>query len=130
MTAATNDCAGPDWTAGHALIASLAATGRPFTANDCRAQLREYGFTRFDSGALFQAAKAEGVIRKVGVDVSSDRPSHGAYVRRWIGTQHGALATLIPTRETVTVPVQRDRGRFVSGVASFVDVPLPMEVTP
>lgn len=119
MTAA-EECAGPDWTAGHALIARMAATGRIFTSNEIRSELRALGFSRFDSGALFMQAKAEGVIRKVGVEASTDAPTHGAYVRRWTGAPSQIDQ---PAHDAVVVPVHRDSsGRFAS--PGFQDVPL------
>lgn len=67
-----------------AAVRQLAATGRPFSANDCRAI---HGVTGGVVGATFTALRKEGVIRAVGDETSTDAGTHGHRIFRWIGTQ-------------------------------------------
>lgn len=67
-----------------AAIRRLAATGRPFSANDAR---QIHGVKGGVVGATFNALKAEGLIRPVGDEVSTDKGTHGHRIFRWIGTQ-------------------------------------------
>ena len=124
MTAAT-DTPVADYTLGLALIAKLARTGRPFSSNDCRRELRDLGFSRYTTGRLWQLAETDGLIRQVGLERSSDRATRSRVVR-WIGADHRTpLEALIPrNREVLAVPAHRDRdGRFTSG-QQYTDVPL------
>lgn len=65
-----------------AAIRQLAATGRPFSANDARAL---HGVRGGVVGATFNALKAEGLIKPVGAETSTDKGTHGKTVARWIG---------------------------------------------
>lgn len=65
-----------------AAIRRLAATGRPFSANDAR-QL--HGVRGGVVGATFNALRAEGLIEPVGSETSTDKGTHGKSVARWIG---------------------------------------------
>jgi hypothetical protein len=65
-----------------AAIRQLAATGKPFSANDARAI---HGATGGVVGATFSALKSEGVIRAVGDETSSKGSTHGHRIFQWIG---------------------------------------------
>ena len=65
-----------------AAIRKLAATGRPFSANDARAI---HGVKGGVVGATFTALKTEGVIKPCGDEVSTDKGTHGHRIFRWIG---------------------------------------------
>lgn len=65
-----------------AAIRQLAASGRPFSANDAR---KIHGVKGGVVGAAFTAMKNAGVIKACG-DVTSNEPgTHGHRVYRWIG---------------------------------------------
>lgn len=57
-----------------AAIRKLAATGRPFSANDAR---HLHGVKGGVVGATFTALRKEGVIKPVGDEVSTDVGTHG-----------------------------------------------------
>jgi hypothetical protein len=63
-------------------IRQLAATGRPFSANDARAL---HGIRGGVVGATFTALKTEGVIKPCGDEISNDKGTHGHRIYRWIG---------------------------------------------
>lgn len=65
-----------------AAIRRLAATGRPFSANDARDL---HGVKGGVVGATFTALRKEGVIKPVGDEVSTDAGTHGHRIYRWIG---------------------------------------------
>lgn len=65
-----------------AAIRQLAATGRPFSANDARAL---HGCKGGVVGATFTAMRTKGVIRLVGSEASSKQNTHAHHVGRWIG---------------------------------------------
>lgn len=65
-----------------AAIRQLAATGRPFSANDARAL---HGVKGGVVGAAFTAAKNAGLIRACGDETSTDAGTHGHRIYRWIG---------------------------------------------
>lgn len=73
-----------------AAIRQLAATGRPFSANDARAI---HGAKGGVVGAVFNALRTEGLIVPVGAETSTDRGTHGKSVAKWVGvaaTERGA----------------------------------------
>lgn len=63
-----------------AAIRRLAASGRPFSANDARTL---HGVRGGVVGATFNALRAEGLIRPVGSETSTDRGTHGKSVALW-----------------------------------------------
>lgn len=63
-----------------AAIRRLAATGRPFSANDARSL---HGVKGGVVGATFTALRKEGVIKPVGDEVSTDRGTHGHRIYLW-----------------------------------------------
>ncbi len=65
-----------------AAIRQLAATGRPFSANDCRAL---HGVKGGVVGAAFTAARKAGLIRACGDDLSSSEATHGHRIYKWVG---------------------------------------------
>lgn len=65
-----------------AVVRRLAASGRPFSANDAR-QL--HGVRGGVVGATFNALRAAGVIEYVGAEPSTDRGTHGKSVGLWQG---------------------------------------------
>lgn len=67
-----------------AAIRQLAASGRPFSANDARAI---HGVRGGVVGATFNALATEGLIESVGAETSTDRGTHGKSVTRWIGAR-------------------------------------------
>lgn len=71
-----------DRAAVEAAIRQLAATGRPFSANDARAI---HGVKGGVVGAVFSALKIEGVIRACGDETSTDAGTHGHRIYQWIG---------------------------------------------
>lgn len=82
----------PTWTdRAHRAIDQLAATGRPFTADDIT---RLIGLPRPDEGvnrnnavgAVFRAAARRGVIVRVGFTQSGRTRSHGRVLAEWQGT--------------------------------------------
>lgn len=72
-----------------AAVRQLAATGRPFSANDARAIHAVKGGV---VGAVFTALKNEGVIRACGDEVSTDAGTHGHRLYLWVGTASEAAA--------------------------------------
>lgn len=64
-----------------AAIRRLAATGKPFSANDAR---DIHGVRGGVVGATFNALKADGVIKPVGEEKSNDRGTHGKPVALWV----------------------------------------------
>lgn len=68
-------------------IRRLAATGRPFSANDAR---NLHGVKGGVVGATFNALRTEGLIQPVGAETSTDRGTHGKAVTRWIATNRSA----------------------------------------
>lgn len=67
-----------------AAIKQLAATGRPFSANDARAI---HGVKGGVVGATFTALRQAGVIRSVGDETSTDAGTHGHRIYQWIGAR-------------------------------------------
>lgn len=65
-----------------AAVRQLAATGRPFSANDARAI---HGVKGGVVGAVFNALQTEGVIAVVGAERSDKTNTHGHRINRWIG---------------------------------------------
>lgn len=65
-----------------AAIRKLAATGREFSANECRGLHNVAGPV---VGAAFTAARKAGVIRAVGFTTSTDPGTHAHPVRVWQG---------------------------------------------
>jgi len=65
-----------------AAIRTLAATGRPFSANDAR---KIHGVKGGVVGAAFSALRKAGVIRAVGDETSTDEGTHGHRIYQWIG---------------------------------------------
>ena len=65
-----------------AAIRQLAATGRPFSANDARAL---HGIKGGVVGAAFTRANKAGLIRPVGDETSTDKGTHGHRIFRWVG---------------------------------------------
>ena len=65
-----------------AAIRQLAATGEPFSSNDCRAI---HGVRGGVVGAAFSALAKEGVIRKLGYEASTDPGTHAHPVATWQG---------------------------------------------
>ena len=63
-------------------IRNLAATGRPFSANDAR---KLHGVKGGVVGAAFTALRKEGVIKAVGDETSTDRGTHGHRIYQWVG---------------------------------------------
>lgn len=115
MTAAeSSDVTGPDWDAGLTVLTHHAARG-VFSCNDCRSELRALGFSRYDTGALFLDAEQQKIIRQVGIERSTDRPTHGSRVARWTSADAPPLQSLIPRGEVLNVPARRDPdGRFTT----------------
>lgn len=78
--------------AGLDVIRAWARKGRPFSLNDCRADLHAVGVTgQYAPGGLVMRAIKLRIIRKVGLETSTSRATHGK-----------------------AIAVQRDRGRFTS----------------
>ena len=65
-----------------AAIRQLAATGKPFSANDARAL---HGVKGGVVGAAFTALRKEGVIQACGDETSTDEGTHGHRIYRWVG---------------------------------------------
>lgn len=65
-----------------AAIRTLAATGRPFSANDAR---HLHGVKGGVVGATFTALHLSGEIEPVGEETSTDKGTHGKRINRWIG---------------------------------------------
>ena len=65
-----------------AAIRQLAATGRPFSANDARTL---HGVRGGVVGAAFTAARKAGLIAPCGDETSSDPGTHGHRVYQWRG---------------------------------------------
>lgn len=65
-----------------AAIRQLAATGRPFSANDARLI---HGVKGGTVGATFTALRKEGVIRSCGDETSTDAGTHGHRIYMWQG---------------------------------------------
>lgn len=65
-----------------AAIRQLAATGQPFSANQCRPL---HGVTGPVVGAAFTAAAKAGLIRRVGYVTSTEPGTHAHPVAEWIG---------------------------------------------
>lgn len=65
-----------------AAIRKLAATGRPFSANDAR---KLHGLKGGVVGATFTSLRKRGVIRAVGDETSTDAGTHGHRLYLWIG---------------------------------------------
>ncbi len=72
-----------------AAIRQLAALGREFSANDCRAL---HGVTGPVVGAAFTAARKAGLIRAVGFTTSDEAKTHAHPVRVWTGAQQAGAA--------------------------------------
>lgn len=67
------------------VIRTVAARGKPFTANDCR-PLLPWGIKGNKVSARFGAWSKSGLIVKTGRFVTSTDPgTHGAMVREWLG---------------------------------------------
>lgn len=64
-----------------AAIRRLAASGRPFSANDARSL---HGVRGGVVGATFTALKTAGEIKPVGAETSTDRGTHGKTVALWV----------------------------------------------
>lgn len=71
-----------DRAAVDAAIRELAATRRPFSANDARAL---HGVKGGVVGAAFTAAHKAGLIRPCGDETSTDAGTHGHRLFRWTG---------------------------------------------
>src|SRR5689334_14933613 len=71
-----------DRTRVEAVIRSLAATGRPFSANDAR---KLHGVKGGVVGATFTALRKEGVIKSAGDTDSTGASAHGHRIYQWIG---------------------------------------------
>lgn len=71
-----------DRTRVEAAIRQLAATGKPFSANDARPL---HGVTGGVVGAAFTAMKNAGVIKAAGDDTSTGASAHGHRIFQWIG---------------------------------------------
>lgn len=65
-----------------AAIRKLAASGRPFSANDARSL---HGVAGGVVGATFTALNKAGVIRPAGDDTSTGASAHGHRIFRWQG---------------------------------------------
>lgn len=80
-----------DWWRSCALagIRHLAATGRPFTAADVAALGVPEPDHRNRWGGVFSAAARAEIIRPVAIVRGYRRTSHGAFVRLWVGADHG-----------------------------------------
>lgn len=78
-----------------AAIRTLAATGRPFSANDARAI---HGVKGGVVGAAFGAARRSGLIVPVGDETSSDPGTHAHRIFRWTGQQPDVGAAAAPER--------------------------------
>jgi hypothetical protein len=70
-------------TAVESAIRQLAATGRPFSANDAR---QIHGVKGGVVGAAFTAMNKAGVIKAVGDETSTDPGTHGHRVYLWQGS--------------------------------------------
>lgn len=66
-----------------AAIRQLAATGRPFSANEAR---KIHGATGGVVGATFSAMQTQGVILAVGGEASSKGSTHGHRICQWVGS--------------------------------------------
>ncbi|WP_051549272.1 hypothetical protein [Nocardioides sp. URHA0032] len=64
-----------------AAIRQLAATGRPFSANDARSL---HGVVGGVVGATFTAMRKAGVIKSCGDDDSTGESAHGHRIYRWV----------------------------------------------
>lgn len=105
--------------AGLKVIEKWAAKGRPFSANDCRAELRAVGVTSSATGALFNAAKTSNLIRAIGAEISTDVGTHKKPIYRYVGA-----ATRTPL-EALIVPVHRNpQGRFATPTEGSGQTPL------
>jgi hypothetical protein len=107
---------------GMAVIHRWASTGREFSLNDCRAELRAAGVDgKAAPGALVRNAIQRRIIRKVRDEVSTDIGTHGKKIGVYVGT------TVPPAPEAVTVPGHRGRsGRF--STPTTLDAPTLFEV--
>lgn len=65
-----------------AAVRQLAATGRPFSANDARAV---HGVTGGVVGAVFSSLASAGVIRSIGYEKSTKASTHAHPVATWVG---------------------------------------------
>jgi len=65
-----------------AAIRQLAATGRPFSANQAR---EIHGVRGGVVGAAFTAARKAGLIRRIGREASTDPGTHGHEIGQWVG---------------------------------------------
>lgn len=72
-----------------AAIRELAATGRPFSANDARAI---HGCKGGVVGAAFTAARKAGLIEPCGDDTSSSESTHGHRIFKWVGVAASGVA--------------------------------------
>lgn len=63
-------------------VRQLAATGKPFSANQARALHGQKGGV---VGATFTSLRKEGVIRPVGDETSGGASAHGHRIYRWVG---------------------------------------------
>lgn len=80
--AAASDAHPTDRLVVEAAIRKLAATGRPFSANDAR---ELHGIKGGVVGAAFGALHKARVIRPVGDETSTDRGTHGHRIFLWQG---------------------------------------------
>ena len=81
--------------AAQTVMNHLAATGRPFTADDFRTLMVDAPDPHHPNtiGAYFRRAHADGLIRPTGrVAPATTASRHGALIREWIGTPQLALA--------------------------------------
>lgn len=62
-------------------IRQLAATGRPFSANDARVL---HGVKGGVVGAVFTALRKEGLIRRIGREASTSESTHGHEIGMWV----------------------------------------------
>jgi len=72
-----------------AAIRQLAATGRPFSANDAR---QIHGVVGGVVGAAFTAARKAGLIRRIGREPSSAKSTHGHEISQWISAAVSEVA--------------------------------------
>lgn len=85
--------------AGLDVLREWAAKGRPFSANDARAQLREVGVEASTAGALYNAAIKAGLIRPIGEEPSTDLSTHHKAVQMYVGA-----AELVTASRTCAAP--------------------------
>lgn len=80
--------------AAHRIMADLAATGHPFTADDFRELMGDNQPHHPNAiGSFFRVCRKDGLIRPTGLFVDARTPSrHRAAIRQWVGTQQAIQA--------------------------------------